>query len=88
MKAITGTCKYVEAMRNGGLPAAYGQLSKPRRRYAHDLVEQLGWSVRTALQHAWEFPYDEWLYDCRANSPVHVHVSRRSGKIGKRYEND
>lgn len=81
MKPITGTMRYVQAMQEGGLPVAWEGLSNPRKSYAAQLVEFFGWPVRTAIQHAYAFPYDEWPYNYRTHECVHMACNRRTGRF-------
>lgn len=83
---FAGTRMYLDLMREGGLSAAYGGLSRPRKRYVAELVKRFGCKVRVAIEHTWGFPYDEWIYDYRTGRAVHVHVNKRTGRIGKPYE--
>lgn len=76
--------KYLYALRDGGLPLAWTGLSKPRKRYAHELVERFGWSVRMAIQQVYSFPYDQWIFDYHDRSAHQYEVNRRTGHIGKR----
>lgn len=70
----------------GWLVLAWRKLSRPRRRYASELVSRFGWPVRLALQHAARAPYDPWVYDWRDGSCHEYAVNRRTGHIGGRVD--
>lgn len=78
---ISGTAEYVTCMNKGGLPCAWAGLGRVRKRYARDLVRLLGWPVHGAIQHAYAFPFDEWLYDERRQVLCKCSVNRKTGVI-------
>ena len=78
---VRGSVAYVNAMNCGGLVAAYGGLSRARKRYVHDLVGKFGWGVRLAIQHAYAFPFDSCVFDYRNGLVCYVNVNRRTGAI-------
>ena len=71
----------------GWLVLAWRQLSRPRRRYASELVSRFGWPVRLALQSAASVPYDPWINSYKPTEVGGVYeVNRRTGHIGERVD--
>lgn len=76
--------QYLYDLRDGGLPLVWSKLSKPRKRYAHELVERFGWDVRNAIDAAYTSPYRQWIFDRHDRSAHQYEVNLRTGHIGKR----
>ena len=78
MRTHTRVLKYGKALRDGGLPAVWGIMSKPRRRYAAHLVREYGYPVRQALSRAYVFGFDAFPYDFRSGRACEERLTAKS----------
>lgn len=65
MKRSTREIKFMQART---LKNQWALLSKPRRQYAHYLVDRYAYPVRFAIEYAYIWGYDPYPYDHRAKT--------------------
>lgn len=64
------------------LVGRWNLLNKPEKKYASELVKKFGWPVELAIQHAYFFAYDPWIYNYRSGrSAGCCKVDRSTGII-------